>query len=742
LGNKNNFMNIDKRSVFILCLIQFSYCVYSQKITYDQTDKHTIVITFEPTALTIENDIIGQDTFVRLISPGAGTTTLTGNPALPVFQQQVLLTLSDVESIEVISKTEEMIQLDYKVIPFFPQKRESINTTQNFQINQGIYLKDSLLPAAFFETGSAYYYAGAPQFDIRFYPVQYNPVKNQLIIIKKTVIKIYLKSARLETMPDKTVNSLSNKLLNSNALQLYEKSRKVFEPPKLLIVTHASLYKQAKEFADWKMRKGIKTIILKTSDISMNPDADQIKTRIIQIHDTFNFDHLLFIGDVSLIPAFYGLDNSLNDHMYSTIEGDDFLADISIGRFPVFNDVDCRMELQKSMNYERYPDITSGNDWFKKATVAASNSYLDNSHGINMVKYFRNAGFDTIDDLRAMIGTFRYDLLQKAFTNGRSWVFYIGHGIATSWSVLGNYSTGSLNYLNNNNMLPVVVSIACLTADLDNPTDCLGEKWLSLGEKRGAVSFIGATELNEFFYSDTLGKHTIFGYFNRSALTIGAALNYGKMQMYNSFQGGAGSLTEETMQQFLLLGDPTLMPWTNIPVPLQTGLKKHRQPIPQIIKFKVTTNGYAVPDALVCMTNKNYSDYQTTYSDSSGYVSLIVNPTNSTTYFLTISGYNLAPLEDSISFDTLNSLPEQIFNADITLYPNPIKDFCTITSHTEGKLIKEVEIIDIHGMIITSYSEINSYTFSFGRNDLKPGIYLIRIKDGSGIYHMKKIAVN
>jgi hypothetical protein len=700
-----------------------------------------MILTFEPTALQTQNIVNGKDTFIQLISQGAGTTTIIGNPAMPVFQRQVLSSSVALESIEVLSKTEEILELGHKVLPFNPQKRTNDPIPANFTFNYRTYSTDSFYPARFYETGSVYFYAGTPQFDIRFYPVQYNPVNGKIVIIKKAVIRITFKSASLKSTPNKIDNSFSSQLLNSAALKLKGNSSSDSIPPTLLIITHASLYAQTKEFADWKMKMGIKTMILKTSDISLNPDADQIKTRIIQIHDSFNFDHLLIIGDVSLVPAFYGLSNSLNDHSYTTIQGTGYLPDFSIGRFPVSTSAECIIELHKSMNYERHPDLTPGLDWYINATSAASDAYLDNSHGINMVKFFRKNGFDSIDDFRAAIGTFRSDLMQKAFTNGRSWVFFIGHGTPNSWSVSGNYSTGTLSSLKNKGMLPMIVSIACQTADLDNPTDCLGKRWLSLGENLGAVSFIGATELNEFFYSDTLGKHSVFGYFNRSALTIGAALDYGKMQMYNAFQGGAGSLTEETMQQFLLLGDPTLMPWTKIPQLIQTDLKKHRKPVQQTINLKVTANGVPVQNALVCLSSKNFTYHQTIYSDSLGNVSFDVNPDTNTTYYLTISGYNIATIEDSIRFDTINP-PNPNYDTHIKLYPNPVSNFCTVSSELPGRLISAVEIMDLNGRTIISYNNINSYTFTFGRKEMLSGIYLLRIMDSNGIYQIRRIAVN
>ena len=222
-----------------------------------------MIITFEPSALQTENVLIGKDTFVRLISQGAGTTTIKGDPALPVFQRQVILPSATLGTIELISKTEELISLKHKVLPFsLPQKRENGQIENKIAIDSQLYSTDKLLPEFFYEKGSDYIYAGIPQFDIRFYPVQYNPKTGQVVIIKKAVIKITYKEPVLKTFAGSLSNSHSNQLLTSNSLRLSGKTRSDSIPPTLLIVTHASFYNQAKEFANWKMKSGIKTYII------------------------------------------------------------------------------------------------------------------------------------------------------------------------------------------------------------------------------------------------------------------------------------------------------------------------------------------------------------------------------------------------------------------------------------------------------------------------------------------------
>lgn len=712
----------------------------AQNLSISQPGSKTIIATYNPAPIQFQTIVFNNDTFIQIISNGCGTTTVAGSPALPVLQKQILSSLA-VESIEIISCQTEEIKLEQYVIPFFLNGKRS-DAALNYHFDSAAYSTNSFFPESFINTSTSGTFSGMPVFDIQLYPVLYNPVSSKAIIIKSAVIKLNLKSDMQYARIHAPVSTYTNQHLLQLAINGSLKSRSGLYPPTLLIVTHPSLFNIAGEFAEWKMKMGIKTHILLTTDISMNPEASDIKTRIKDIHDTFSFDHMLIIGDVSLVPAFYGINNSLNDHEYATLDSIDYLPDFAIGRFPVFNENEGRIEIRKSINYERYPDIGPERDWFNEATVAASNAYLDNSHGIHMCKFFKSQGFDTIDDLRAQTATFRYDLMQKSFTNGRSWVFYIGHGEPTYWSVQGNYSTGSLDYLYNDNKLPMVVSVACYTAKLDHTSLSLGEKWLSLAENRGGVAYIGATALTEFFYSDTLGKHSIFGYFDRTATTIGSALNYGKLQMYNYFPGGNGSITHETMQQFLLLGDPTLMPWTKTPEIIQVDYKKHLKPGKQTLSFKVSSDSIPVQDALVCLYSQNFSVYHTAYTDSAGQASFEIEPSMNSTYYITISGYNLVCREDSIRFDTTNSIQSFNENLKISIYPNPVTGFCTISSNSIGNKIKKIELYDPTGKCIRNFENIDSYVFTFFREDLIQGVYLVRITDNKGTACYKKIMVH
>ena len=72
---------------------------------------------------------------------------------------------------------------------------------------------------------------------------------------------------------------------------------------------------------------------------------------------------------------------------------------------------------------------------------------------------------------------------------GRGMINYCGHGSDTSWGSTG-FNNSNVNALVNDNMLPVICSVACVNGNFPNQT-CFAEAWLRAtnnGEPTGAVA--------------------------------------------------------------------------------------------------------------------------------------------------------------------------------------------------------------------------------------------------------------
>jgi hypothetical protein len=92
--------------------------------------------------------------------------------------------------------------------------------------------------------------------------------------------------------------------------------------------------------ADWKQRSGIYVNVTKFSDIGANAqDPDIIKNYISKAYHEWEHPptYVLLVGDYGICPIKYSPypDYTLiNENFFVTVDGEDFLPDLLIGRIP------------------------------------------------------------------------------------------------------------------------------------------------------------------------------------------------------------------------------------------------------------------------------------------------------------------------------------------------------------------------------------------------------------------------
>ncbi len=87
--------------------------------------------------------------------------------------------------------------------------------------------------------------------------------------------------------------------------------------------------------------------------------------------------------------------------------------------------------------------------------------------------------------------------------------------------------------------------------------------------------------------------------------------------------------------------------------------------------------------------------------------------------------------------EIIKSIPGHSFINACTVYPNPFTDYTTI-SLPDSEATKSVEIIDSHGRVVRTITDIKSNLVTINRENLPSGIYFIRIF-GNYIYTAKVI---
>ena len=698
-------------------------------------------LTFILPCLEISEQTFANSVYHRLGIPGAGYYTEVGMPSLPEFQGFLdAACFTDVKT--------EVVEMDTVSLPFIhviPSQAAILRNkpiaalSDRLTINQLFYEGQESFPSGFFNLNGYKSIGSKRVLDLRINPVLFFPEGNRILVVRKITLNVKfqessnnlkLKKSDIQTVNDGFSQPFVFSFGKADTLQK--------KPFRLLVVTHDLFYDSIKPFIDWKKRKGNIVSVLKISQIGKNPSDSMIKKVLQDSFDAGRLQYVLLVGDNSFIPAFSGVRNALNDHGYTTLQDTDYLPDIVIGRFSVNSPAECGIYCRKLIRYEKYPDTITDYHWYQRATSAASNAHLDDWHGRDVVHFFKQNNFTEVDDLRASLNRFNGINILNALDSGRSWFFYIGHGTSAGLTVDGGFGNYEVQHLNNFRKLTAVVSVACANADFDNPGSCLGETFMNVSDSNGASVFLGATEDTYFFWSDTLGKYAMFSYIDGETETFGDAMNYGKLKMYQCFpQNNKNSESEETMQHFMILGDPTIMPWTRRPQGLV--LNKPIKIDSDSLLLSVTSAGKAVSNALIGLTNKDFTFSKAAYTNSDGQVLFSGGFPKSGTLIIVVSGRNMKPLIDSVKIDSGNSNNE-ISIYKVSIYPNPFNDFCRI-KFANGHPYEKAVVIGLDGRIERSYDVSNSSELRISREGLANGVYLLRISGRGKAVMNKKLVI-
>jgi len=705
----------------------------------------TYMLTFVLPYLEIKKKSEGSEIYFQVSVPSTGRYSLVGYPSLPLIQTFISANKSKSVSIDIIELDTVSMYVG-KLYPFQkPAKRNIADPFFNPEVflNKAAYEGVNSFPAAFFQNHGFKMIGSKSVLDVWLNPVIYFPASNSITVTRKIVIKVsFHNDPSFLKAPDNTINIKDN--YSSQFIHSALKAGDFIKTtPHLLIITHDDFYKTIQPFVEWKKRKGFIVSVLKTSQIGTYPGDTDIKKVLKDSFAHGGLQYVLLVGDIDFIPAFKGVNLALNDHEYTTMTDSSYLPDFVIGRFCVNDEQECQTYVNKILNYERNTDTTSSATWYHKATSAASSAHLDDQHGRHVTEFFSNHHFTQVDDLRAMLGKFDGTFIKNAIDSGRSWLFYIGHGTSQGWSVNGSFTTNSVLALTNTRMLPAIVSVACANADIDYPGSSLGEKFMKVADDKGAAIFLGATEDTYFFWSDTLGKHALFSYIKGETETFGDAMNYGKLYMYQCFPDDtAGSISEETMQHFIIIGDPSMMPWTEKPRTLHVNYPNIIRPGVDSLYLTINTSVKKITGALVCLSNKDFSFREAGYSDSMGNICLKGNFPKTGYLYLTISGRNLVPLYDSIRVDTLSSpIIYDTTRGKLIIYPNPLSTFTFIKFDRNNLKITYFILYNRLGQEVSRNNNLNSSSLSIVKGHLPAGLYFMKVRDNYNNWYISKLLI-
>ncbi|MBI4721493.1 MAG: T9SS type A sorting domain-containing protein [Candidatus Stahlbacteria bacterium] len=449
------------------------------------------------------------------------------------------------------------------------------------------------------------------------------------------------------------------------------------EPVDYVIITTDKLAPAFDSFVDWKVRKGVNCVVRTVEWINKNylgcDTPDRMRNFLRHAHSEWFTKYVLLGGDVSEVPIrhirtknhypnYYEI---ATDMYYSSLSGSwnangnegwgevivdstTYDNDLFVGRFPGVTQEEIATVINKTHLYER-GSLGSTEYKNKLLFVAASihNETADdiivhcNQIASNFPDYFDvDILHDTLSDTIPLFDTlFPPPTLSKqafmdSLRNGYGYVYVIIHGSSSqNWD-----SPCAINRIDADTFYSpwtFMSVVSCYGNWVD--VDCLSEHFM-LNQHGWAFSFRGSSRVgwdsqelgfNDYFYAKLFADAT-----GDSTTEIGKIDIYAKSMLIHSFFWYQDTVLVErdnsardTYFSYLLLGDPGLRLWTNIPKTLSVEFPAICDVGVGAFKVKVKSGccAYPIKGARVCVSKKGEL-YARGETDANGEITFILCP--------------------------------------------------------------------------------------------------------------------
>jgi hypothetical protein len=239
-----------------------------------------------------------------------------------------------------------------------------------------------------------------------------------------------------------------------------------------------------------------------------------------------------------------------SDPAYASVNGDDLLPDLAIGRLPAATEDELRTMVNKVLAYERgRVELTSSIVLVTDDADLGGN--FDASAAELASTVLGSYGVQRISLSRLGVGATRTGILD-AFNDGASLMSYIGHGGIHLWAGEDIFNTDQVSLLSMQSQQPLVLTVNCLNGYFHFPYfNSLAEGLLKADGKGAIAAFspsgLGLNEVSHRFHKAVIQE-----------LMDGTHERLGDVVLAAQERFATGGNPPELLSIYHLLGDPAL----------------------------------------------------------------------------------------------------------------------------------------------------------------------------------------
>jgi hypothetical protein len=761
-------------SILWLLLTGISYSAEWVPLT-DELDPYSVDILESDANRTVINYTVSGYAIDGMFIEGQSYTVLQslrkesmiekrGFPRLPRINRSLRIPDDGIMGFEIISS--QYIEVtDIDIAPSKGHLLRSIDPATIPYTFADVYQQDAFYPGNIVNINKPYILRDYRGTVVELNAFQYNPVARVLRIYTDITIEVrktasggentLVRSRSLTRIDPQFKKIYQRRFLNQSALDYPT----LEESGDMLIICYDDFIDEMTEFIDWKTQRGIPTELVPASEAGNTPE--QIKSYILDYYNSHDLCYVLFVGDAVQIPTFSRDEDS--DPVYSQLAGGDSYPDIFVGRFSSENIAQVATQVQRTIDYEKYPDPAGS--WYDKGFGIAStegpfwehNGEYDYTHLTNIAYKLLDHTYTQVDSAYDPWCTM--EMAVDFINDGKSILFYTGHGGPEGWGTSG-ISTAEVDRFVNSNMLPHVNSVACNTGQFVEYT-CLGEAWLratheSTGLPTGGIGFYGSVEGMTGAPPLDMQDEAIDVLVADSMLTLGGICFNGSMLMMDNYPYPDVGPWE--FANLTIFGDPSV----NLRggTPYSPSVTHNPEVLVGTSSFNVTVTSLsgAVKGAMVCGMNQDV--YATVVTNASGQATLTFDPPIPApgTLTLTVSGGDMIPY--TIDLDIIDPSSAYVIYDDHTVQDDltgngngqlefyetielcivVLNDGASSASNISGTIATDNPLVTVDrdsvwiGAIAAGSSATVDRAFEFSVNpeieDLQPVTFLLTATDG------------